>query len=231
MRALLHYLRRHHVGLFALFIALSGTAYAATLPRNSVGTKQLKSGAVTAKKIKANAVTSAKVKDGTLERDDFAAGQIPAGVQGPAGAQGPAGPQGARGPSDGFGAFFDTFSVPSAGGSIFRLASLSLEPGHYVVTGTFVIANEQNQPRGLACGLGAPGATSSGDNFAFAVDVARLRLEAGDQDAVTMLGGIELGAGETLSLDCFQSGAIGTGTLEFEDIDIGAVRVGALHAG
>ena len=99
------------------------------------------------------------------------------------------------------------------------------------MTGSFVIANQQDQPRGLACGLGAPGATSSGDNFAFAVDVARLQLDPGDQDAVTMLGGIELGAGETLSLDCFQSGTIGTGTLEFEDIDIGAIQVGALHAG
>ena len=56
------YLRRHHVGMLALFLALSGTAYAATLPRNSVGTAQLKKNAVTAPKLKKNAVTSPKIK-------------------------------------------------------------------------------------------------------------------------------------------------------------------------
>jgi hypothetical protein len=56
------YLRRHHVGMLALFLALSGTAYAATLPRNSVGTVQLKRNAVTAQKVKKNAVTSPKIK-------------------------------------------------------------------------------------------------------------------------------------------------------------------------
>jgi hypothetical protein len=56
------YLRRHHVGMLALFLALSGTAYAATLPRNSVGTAQLKKNAVTAPKVKKNAVTSPKIK-------------------------------------------------------------------------------------------------------------------------------------------------------------------------
>ena len=40
----------------ALVVALSGTAYAAGLPRHSVGTKQLKSGAVTAAKLKPGAV-------------------------------------------------------------------------------------------------------------------------------------------------------------------------------
>jgi hypothetical protein len=34
-----------------LFVALSGSAYAASLPRNSVGTKQLKNHAVTAAKV------------------------------------------------------------------------------------------------------------------------------------------------------------------------------------
>jgi hypothetical protein len=70
LRVLLRYLRSHHVGLVALFIALGGTAYAASLPRNSVGTKQLKRGAV----------TSAKVRNGTLRGVDFAPGTL---LQGP----------------------------------------------------------------------------------------------------------------------------------------------------
>jgi hypothetical protein len=40
------------VSLIALFVALGGTTYAATrLPANSVGTLQLKNGAVTNKKV------------------------------------------------------------------------------------------------------------------------------------------------------------------------------------
>jgi hypothetical protein len=81
------YLRQHHVGLLALFIAMSGTAYAASLPRNSVGTAQLKK----------NAVTSAKVKDHSLLRKDFKAGQLPSGPQGPRGLTGATGPQGTPG--------------------------------------------------------------------------------------------------------------------------------------
>ena len=93
------YVRRHHIGLLALFVALSGTAYAAALPRNSVGPKQLKR----------NAVTSAKVRNGTLQRADFAAGTL---LTGPAGSTGPAGPQGERGLP---GANAQFGPVPSAG--------------------------------------------------------------------------------------------------------------------
>jgi hypothetical protein len=64
----------------ALVFALGGTGVAAVtaLPRNSVGTAQLK----------ANAVTSAKVKNGSLLEADFRSGSLPAG---PAGPQGPPG--------------------------------------------------------------------------------------------------------------------------------------------
>jgi hypothetical protein len=81
------YVRRHHLGMLALFVALSGTAYAATLPRNSVGTAQLKR----------NAVTSAKVKPFSLLASDFRRGQLPAGPQGPQGPTGPRGPEGLHG--------------------------------------------------------------------------------------------------------------------------------------
>jgi hypothetical protein len=80
------------VACLSLTIALSGVGYAAvTLPRNSVGTAQLK----------ANAVSSAKVKDRSLKAIDFGSGQLPAGAPGPAGpagSAGPPGPAGAQGP-------------------------------------------------------------------------------------------------------------------------------------
>lgn len=50
------------VSVLALFVALGGSAYAATqIPRNSVGTKQLKNGSITAAKIRNGAVTAAKL--------------------------------------------------------------------------------------------------------------------------------------------------------------------------
>jgi hypothetical protein len=79
------------VACIALGVALGGTGYATVLqvPKNSVGTPQLKN----------SAVTSAKVKNRSLLRADFAAGQIPAGPTGPAGPAGPAGPVGPAGVS------------------------------------------------------------------------------------------------------------------------------------
>jgi hypothetical protein len=77
------------VACLALAVAMAGTGYAATaLPRNSVGTLQLKN----------DAVTAAKVKNGTLLRADFRSGQVPAGPAGKAGPAGPTGPAGPAGP-------------------------------------------------------------------------------------------------------------------------------------
>jgi hypothetical protein len=68
------------VACLALLIALGGTGYAATvLPRNSVGTAQ--------------------VKNYSLLRQDFRRGQLTPGPRGPAGPAGLAGPQGPPGPA------------------------------------------------------------------------------------------------------------------------------------
>ena len=77
------------ISCIALAFALAGTGYATVLqvPRNSVGTAQLKN----------SAVTTAKVKNRSLLRADFAAGQVPAGPRGPAGPAGPTGPAGPAG--------------------------------------------------------------------------------------------------------------------------------------
>jgi hypothetical protein len=71
-------MRSNAVGYVALFVALGGTSYAATLPRNSVGSKQLKS----------NAVTSAKIRNGAIRSQDLATGVVRRGQRG---APGPAG--------------------------------------------------------------------------------------------------------------------------------------------
>jgi hypothetical protein len=71
----------------ALFVALGGASYAAfKLPKNSVGAKQLKAGAV----------TPAKLNRGSIGR--LAGAQGPRGLVGPQGAIGPQGPIGVQGP-------------------------------------------------------------------------------------------------------------------------------------
>jgi hypothetical protein len=67
------------ISIVALVVALGGTSYAAfSLPKNSVGTKQLKK----------NAVTSNKVKNGSLLAVDFKAGQLHRGPKGDPGQNG-----------------------------------------------------------------------------------------------------------------------------------------------
>jgi hypothetical protein len=65
------------VASLALFVALAGTGYAAVkLPKNSVGTTQIKSAAVTATKIKDGAVTGAKLAPAGVTGADIAPGSI-----------------------------------------------------------------------------------------------------------------------------------------------------------
>jgi hypothetical protein len=63
------------VAIIALVLALSGTAFAA-LGKNSVGTRQLKSKAVTTGKIASNAVNAAKVADHSLTGQDINIGAL-----------------------------------------------------------------------------------------------------------------------------------------------------------
>jgi hypothetical protein len=82
------HVRQQLVGYIALFTALGGVSYAAVkLPANSVGTKQLKNGAVTGRKVKPN----------SLLAKDFKAGQLPSGPRGLQGVPGGQGPQGSQG--------------------------------------------------------------------------------------------------------------------------------------
>lgn len=123
------------VATVALFAALGGGAYAALrLPRNSVGTAQLRN----------NAVTPRKVKNGSLTLKDFAPGQVAklkgppglAGATGPIGPQGPKGDAGAAGPSQGFGAAAasDAFvnSNPNSD-NLLQATFVTTSPGRLVV--------------------------------------------------------------------------------------------------
>jgi hypothetical protein len=76
------------IATLALFLALGGGAWAATtLPKNSVGSAQLRNGVITGE----------KVRDGSLIASDFAEGELPAGPRGATGPQGLPGTPGTAG--------------------------------------------------------------------------------------------------------------------------------------
>ena len=112
------------VACVALVVALGGTGYAAfRLPSGSVGTKQLRNGAVTRAKIAPATLKTLASGGGT------GAGQGPAGPQGSKGATGPKGATGAKG---------DTGQVGPAGAGYARYSSL---PGSGAVGGYVVLAS------------------------------------------------------------------------------------------
>ncbi len=95
------------VAIAALIVWLTGTGIAAyTLPRNSVGTAQLKEAAVTntrlannsvgTKRIKNNAVTSLKIRNRTIQKADLS-WDLWQELETKVGRTGPAGPGGLRG--------------------------------------------------------------------------------------------------------------------------------------
>jgi hypothetical protein len=93
---LVHYVRRHHIALLALFIALGGTSYAAAkLPSNSVGSRQIRDHAVTKAKLAAS-VQAALASRGRTVTAPGPAGKP--GATGPKGDPAVAGPAGAVGP-------------------------------------------------------------------------------------------------------------------------------------
>jgi hypothetical protein len=82
-------------------VIAGGGAYAASqLDKDSVGSKQIKAGAVKDSELANDSVTAPKVANGSLRSEDFASGQLPGGPAGPAGATGP---QGAAGSARAYG--------------------------------------------------------------------------------------------------------------------------------
>jgi hypothetical protein len=121
------YIRRHHVALLALFVALGGTSVAAgnaLLPRNSVGTTQVVDGSLHSKDLSTNARSA--LKGNTGARGAAGAPGAPGatgatgapgstGVSGATGATGPQGPRGAPGqPGSNF------FAAVDAGGTLLK---------------------------------------------------------------------------------------------------------------
>jgi hypothetical protein len=118
----------------ALFIALGGTSYAVTqLPRNSVGSAQIKPFAVSSSEIRRNAVTSRAVRDGSISSRDLSSATRGAlrGDQGPQGVQGPKGDPGT------------TYrAVVNSGGGVVRGNAVTVD--HAGGSGRYAVAFERD---------------------------------------------------------------------------------------
>jgi collagen triple helix repeat protein len=126
----------------ALFLALGGAAYAGTqLPKNSVGTNQIRKEAVTAAKI------SKKTRKQLQGQRGPAGQQGPQGKTGKTGAKGATGARGAQGNTgapgaDGTGPAYEAVAEPAAPTAIgtgTQVVILSLAPGQYATSANVVV--------------------------------------------------------------------------------------------
>lgn len=133
------------ISFVALCLAMGGTGYAALkLPKNSVGSSQIKTGAVQRADLAKNAVSADKVADGSLRAADFAPGQIPAGAKGDPGLpglKGDKGDPGAKGEqgvagTPGSGTTSGTVTITAATGAGTTVTLLAVGPISY--TGTCI---------------------------------------------------------------------------------------------
>lgn len=215
------------VSLIALAVALGGTGYAVTkLPKNSVGTAQLKK----------DAVTGAKVKAGSLEASDFKKGQLPAGAPGATGARGPQGEQGAQGdPGPSF-AFTDSQVL----GSPVMITTLTTVLSHTVtlpragtltgtVTGRLLIGTGTGGDSAMAfCQVRiAPTNVNISQRMPSATATAG-NAEAGDSLMSLTYGYAVPAAGTyTLSVRCTREQLTGTPTLGLDRWDLNGVLAGS----
>ena len=183
------------VTLLAVLVLGSGAAYAGVqLAKDSVGTRQLKKGAV----------TGAKVKDGTLRRSDFAPGLVPAtGPAGPPGPQGPQGPRGFEGPPGASHVFqasgevnFDKFSSSPFGSTVVTLA---VPPGSYFAIATATVDNVNATASVVSCRL------INGNGGSGSQAVTREGGAATAPANMTLAAGGTVTAGQALNLQCSKS--------------------------
>lgn len=196
--------------LCLLLLLGGGTAYAATrLPKNSVGARQLKRGAVTPAKLSARAKAT------------LVGPQGPIGAQGPKGdkgERGESGDQGERGPSNAV-TKFDPAAVAWSTAPT-TIESVSLGAGSWVVTATGQAVNHESSIEGAECRLlvGGTPVDASGELF-----LAKFP-EPGAKQAVSLTGAATVADGATAELQCEATFANG----QVVNPTITAIQVGEL---
>jgi hypothetical protein len=219
------------ISVIALFVALGGTGYAASkLARNSVGSAQIRTGAV----------GTSEVKDHSLRLKDFRSGQIPAGARGavgPAGANGTNGHDGApggRGPSD---AYTGNNTGPSNGSNS---ASVSVPAGDYVVAASGqVLYFKDNSTYPASEGETTCSLTSAGDTSHNATTFATVPShgfysppQEGGVATVSQNSAFHLTSPGTITYTCSNAplgSQDGSAFMQYHNMRITAIRVAALH--
>lgn len=172
-----------------------GTAYAATrLPRNSVGSAQLRKGAVTPAKLSGGAKGALTGPQGQAGND---------GARGATGPQGPNGDTGARGPSNaitkvnsGFVPWSTTYST---------IESVNLDAGSWVVTATGLENNSEPTEEAAECRLLVGGTIVAGTGEIFLAPFHQAAAHA----PFSITGGAAVAAGGEAELRCESSAAGG----------------------
>lgn len=188
------------IASLALFIALGGVGYAAVkIPEKSVGTAQLKNGAVTTPKISQAARNSLRGQAGP----EGAVGPIgkagpkgatgDTGAPGSAGATGSTGPQGEPGTSEGY---FDrdsgTIAASQAGSDV---ASTTLDAGNYLVSARIQVQGQYGAP--VRCALKNPSAVE--------IDDASIRIQPSylsSGNALSLSAPLTLASAGALTVKC-----------------------------
>jgi hypothetical protein len=205
IRSFMRFLRRNTIALLALFLALGGTTYAASnalLPKNSVGTAQLKNGAVTKKKINKKTIKALKGNRG---------------AKGAPGAQGVQGNQGPIGPSTGYSVDSGNDILSWTGGTQ-TVQSLSLPAGSYVLLGKLIANNNSASNANVNCQLSLNGVVDNG------FDVVTTGTSGDDRHYMVMAGTKTIAAPATATMACTTSATSGN----YLNRVITAVKVGAL---
>jgi hypothetical protein len=205
------------VATLALFIALGGGAYAATeLPAHSVGTRELKNGAVTPTKLSrtAKALLKRGLRGATGARGAPGA-TGPTGAVGAAGATGATGAAGATGPSDVYAT--GTAYLASLPASQTSLGSMTVPAGSYLIQAKVTL--QASTASNSECTIGGPFGSS------VIWDQGDVKHNAPSDDVISLLGVATFAAPQAVELDCR---AI-TGTVIADDARVTATNVGALH--
>jgi hypothetical protein len=151
------------VACLALAVSLGGVGYAAIkLPKNSVGTVQLRTGAVTSKKVRNHSLVAADFRRGVLLRGAVGPSG-PQGVQGSQGAQGPKGEQGAKGEPGVSGYVHTGVQVPSVPGTAATYEGSAKCPAGTNVLGGGAYVSPTGYPAALAQSW--PRSASDGDEW------------------------------------------------------------------
>jgi hypothetical protein len=204
------------IASLALFVALGGSATAATLITGS----QIKNGTIAGKDLKNSSVTGAKVKNGSLSSSDLSASAKAAlkgakGDPGPAGQTGPAGTPGAQGPRGIVSPRVQTLGGKDINdGAAQTVLTSSVPAGTYVITAKATLVAEDNDR--IQCNL---------YNGNQSIDVTQWDSpEAFLVSSPMSLSAVATVTTGDLSIECSTNGIVDT--TEVNDVKLIAVPVG-----